>query len=245
MLTKIAGAVNYFFLRTTPHSSGYSANGTFTVPTGVTQIFVYACGGGGGGGGGSSTTGGSGSGGGGGWGAIPFTLMASVTPGAVLNVTIGAAGTSGAANTVGGVGGDTILSSVGTWKGAPGGDAPNASSVITTGTIAPSGVFARGGWGGISSGSPPGGIGGYSMNYAGGAGGTCSGSGSGGGGGGSGYGQGAAGGNSATAGGNAGTSAAVNTGAGGGGGGGAGGASAGAGGTGGTGVMFIWWYGSP
>lgn len=66
---------------------------SWTVPDGVTEIFVEGCGGGGGGGGGGET--GGGGGGGGGAGAI-VKLSQTVTSLDLLNITIGAGGTGGA-----------------------------------------------------------------------------------------------------------------------------------------------------
>ena len=80
----------------------FTANGTYTVPPSVTQIWVSGCagaGGGGGGGGSVGSTGNAGSGGGGGGGAGQPTIRQaiSVTGGHTLSIAIGAAGTGGAA----------------------------------------------------------------------------------------------------------------------------------------------------
>jgi len=72
-----------------PTSYGYkefTANGTFTVPEGVSKIRVSACGGGGGGG----VTGHDGFGGGG--GAAVYRKIFSVTPGQQFDISIGAGG---------------------------------------------------------------------------------------------------------------------------------------------------------
>ncbi len=80
-----------------------STSGNFTVPEGVTRIFVKVWGGGGGGG-----TGGGGNGGnlgplnysnGGGAGGFAFAKV-SVTPGQIIPVTVGNGGWNGAGNTV-------------------------------------------------------------------------------------------------------------------------------------------------
>lgn len=68
----------------------FIANGTFTVPTGVTAIEVVAVGGGGGGGGGNENV----AGGGGGGGQV-IQRQVNVTPGAVFDVAIGAGGHGG------------------------------------------------------------------------------------------------------------------------------------------------------
>lgn len=74
----------------------YTSSGSFTVPAGVTAIYVSGCAGGAGGGacvGGSSATSGPGSGGGAGQSAIDVVI--AVTPGQVIPYTIGAAGIGG------------------------------------------------------------------------------------------------------------------------------------------------------
>ncbi len=76
----------------------FTANGTFTVPAGVTQILVEvwgATGGGGGGGGGATTCTGGGGGGGGGEGGY-YKDIVSVSPSSTINVVIGAGGAGGA-----------------------------------------------------------------------------------------------------------------------------------------------------
>lgn len=109
----------------------FTANGTFTCPTGVTAALLFGCGGGGGGGGGGSGTTGTdifpcGGGGGGGalWCSMPLT---NLTPGSGYSVTIGAGGSGGTAGTTpsdGNAGGDTIFGSGGGaiyFRGAGGG----------------------------------------------------------------------------------------------------------------------------
>ena len=68
----------------------YTANGTFTVPTGVTAIEVVAVGGGGGGGGGNDVS----AGGGGGGGQV-VQRQVNVTPGTTYNIAVGAGGHGG------------------------------------------------------------------------------------------------------------------------------------------------------
>ncbi|WP_244966064.1 phage tail protein [Pseudomonas luteola] len=94
----------------------FLASGTFTVPPGVTTLYVSGCAGGGGGGGGAGYNPNfSGGGGGGGSGYIAVRAPINVTPGQVYNITIGgggAAGASGAntaAGTDGGTGGNTSM----------------------------------------------------------------------------------------------------------------------------------------
>ena len=92
----------------------YTANGTFTVPTGVTAVEVVAVGGGGGGGGGNRTA----AGGGGGGGQV-VRRNVNVTPGVSYSVQIGAGGHGGQGSIIsatddvntqpGGVGGTTTF----------------------------------------------------------------------------------------------------------------------------------------
>jgi hypothetical protein len=102
---------------TTKGVQRFSSNGSFTVPAGVSTIYVSGCAGGGGGGagggGGSTTYNGSG-GAGGGAGEPTIRTPIAVTPGHVLSVVIGAggaggAGSSGATGGNGTNGGDTTL----------------------------------------------------------------------------------------------------------------------------------------
>lgn len=162
----------------------FDKNGTFVVPSGVTQITVQAWGGGGGGGGrGTTSNGGAGGGGGGAYARVTL----SVTPGQSFTVTVGARGAGGAAGDNNGTaGGDTWFGSTAT-------------------------LLARGGAGGVGGVSGAGGAGGSAatsvgdVTYAGGAGAAGTASASGGGGGAAG--DAAAGGNaSGTTGGTGGTS---------------------------------------
>jgi hypothetical protein len=77
-----------------PHGKQrFTSGGTFTVPLGVTTVWVSGCGPGGGGGGGNAGTNG---GGGGGGGACTMGEAVSVTPGDAITVTIGTGGGGGA-----------------------------------------------------------------------------------------------------------------------------------------------------
>jgi hypothetical protein len=76
-----------------------TASGTWTAPSGVTNVLVIAAGGGGGGGGGDDSAYGTGTGGGGGGGAIPQTVYLSVTAGHAYTITIGAGGSGGTGGT--------------------------------------------------------------------------------------------------------------------------------------------------
>lgn len=106
----------------------YTSNGSFTVPAGVTKIYVSASAGGGGGGGGS-TGAIYGGGGGGGAGETIMDVEYAVTPGQVIAITIGAggAGSSSAAA----AGGNTVIGSLVTLAGGGGGEAANTPGVAT------------------------------------------------------------------------------------------------------------------
>ena len=188
--------------------SVFTANGTFTVPSAVTTIWVSGCGGGGGGGGGNvlSTTA-QGAGGGGGYpGEIAIKNPIAVTPGEVLTITVGAAGAGGAGTSSlanagnGTAGGSSIVSSGNTnlltlagGSGGSGATAYSSTSVfggtgytmglavfsITGSTTAPDGGGVIG-YGGAGGSGP--------FGTGGGSGGSGGGNGSGGGGGGSGSG---------------------------------------------------------
>lgn len=81
----------------------FTASGTWVCPTGVTVIYISACGGGGGGGGGAGFSSSYGAGGGGGGGAAEFVIMTpvAVTPGVTYTITIGAGGPAGASGSAG------------------------------------------------------------------------------------------------------------------------------------------------
>jgi len=145
-------AVNLGQLFIGNRKSVFTANGTFTVPSAVTTIWVSGCGGGGGGGGGGTSTTTSGGGGGGGGGAGQFALRASfaVAAGDSLSVTIGAAG-AGAATTA-----DTAATAGS--NGTSGGN-----TVLTNSTAATTLLTLTGGGGGG---------GGNGSGYAGGGGGA-------------------------------------------------------------------------
>jgi len=106
----------------------YNANGSFTVPAGVTKIYYEVWGGGGGGG--SSTTAGFGAPGGAGGGHVRGT--ATVTPGAVLPITIGAGGASGNGTNPGGNGGASSVGALATANGGTGGNAVGSGTSNTS-----------------------------------------------------------------------------------------------------------------
>ena len=73
----------------------FTSNGTFTVPSGVTLVWVTMIGGGGSGGEGATAGTGKGGGGGGGSGEMISRRPVTVTPSANITVTVGAGGTGG------------------------------------------------------------------------------------------------------------------------------------------------------
>lgn len=101
-----------------PNVQLFTASGTFTVPRGVTLVYVSGCGGGGGGG--ASSDPGNYPGGGGG-GAACVRTPVTVTPSASVTVTIGAAGTAGN-ESAGGAGGATSFGSAISLPGGLGGE---------------------------------------------------------------------------------------------------------------------------
>lgn len=110
----------------TPHGQSYiTTNSTFTVPLGVTNIYITLKGAGGGGGAGYFvTTTQSSGGGGGGAGGVIFKSAHTVTPNETITITIGGGGIGGSGNGgTGGNGGNTIVSStsLGTLIGYGGG----------------------------------------------------------------------------------------------------------------------------
>jgi hypothetical protein len=140
----------------------YRTTNTFTVPVGVTSIFVE-CGAGGGAGGGGNTVAAGGAGGGGAYAASTLT----VTPGATHAVTVagiragGAAGTAGATGFVSSFGAGLVSAAAGLGGGGPsgaGGVTPGVagaggSTANSTGTTKTAGVSGSGTTGG--AGAPP------------------------------------------------------------------------------------------
>jgi hypothetical protein len=198
----------------------FSSSGSFTVPAAVTTIYVSGCGGGAGGGGGQGNSGGQSLGGGGGGGAGQNVIRSAltVTPGQVIAIGIGAAGTAGASGIAGTAGGNTTI---GTLLTLTGGGAGMGGGNVNSNSI------GGGGAGGVSSGFPAGGTG-SDGNLTGNGGMGASGP----------FGGGGGNGRAATANGGVG-SPASGFGSGGGGGGGAYGTTAGLGGAGGTGAAGL------
>ncbi|WP_244132941.1 hypothetical protein [Burkholderia metallica] len=121
--------------------SRFTSSGTFTVPAGVTTLYVSGCAAGGGGGSGASNNGGQsslvggGGGGGGGAGQSIIRQPYTVTPGQNISITIGAAGTGGAgpvangAGSAGLAGGNTVVGSLITLTG--GGPGTGGGAVLS------------------------------------------------------------------------------------------------------------------
>ena len=137
----------------------FVANGTFTVPVGVTTVYLSGSGGGGGGNGGASGTGACG-GGGSGANSV-FKKAVTVTPEASISVTIGAGGAGGTNYAAGGSNGNntvfgallTIRAGVGaTASSTAGGAAPteDAGQMNGVGGTAGNSVTGNGGRGGSS-----------------------------------------------------------------------------------------------
>jgi hypothetical protein len=100
---------------------------TFTVPTGITAIFVQALGGGAGGAGCTRSLGGAG----GGAGAFGMAYITGLTPGGTVTVTIGAGGTAGSPGGAGtgGAGGTTSFGTYISCTGGAGGTANGSGGV--------------------------------------------------------------------------------------------------------------------
>lgn len=122
----------------------FTNSGSFTVPRGVSKIYVSCCGGGGGGGAGGSSNNSLVAGGGAGGGAANFALKAQilVTPGQVIPVTIGTGGLAGVSSNFGlpggngGTGGNTIIgSSINVEGGGGGGGGLVGAGVAFGGSI--------------------------------------------------------------------------------------------------------------
>lgn len=107
----------------------FTASGTFTVPKGVTTVYVTGCGGGGGGGGAKGDGDTVGRGGGGGGGACAIKTAITVAPGQSYAVTVGNAGSAGAtAPTAGGAGGTSSFGALLSLSGGGGGGVGNLGS---------------------------------------------------------------------------------------------------------------------
>lgn len=146
----------------------YSSSGSWTVPAGVTKVYVQLWGGGGGGSGGNTVGQIHGNGGGGGAYASEYI---SVTPGASMSVTVGtggSGGTGGASPLAGSAGGSSTFGGVSAGAGAGAGAVTasytNGGTSGATENI-PGGIGGAGGngssgLGGFGGASPQGGSGG-------------------------------------------------------------------------------------
>lgn len=119
--------------------TAYNASGSFTVPAGVTRLYVLVAAGGGGGGGGNRTGGdapASYSGGNGGSGGLSVGYI-TVTPGSVITATVGAAGAGGGTAGNGASGGSSsfsTLSATGGIRGTGGFTSPGVNGADGTGS---------------------------------------------------------------------------------------------------------------
>lgn len=130
------------------HETGFATlttSGSFTVPAGVTELCISAVAGGGGGGsgGGGDSSFFGGGGGSGGAGESIVKRKFAVTPGTVINITIGSGGAGSIASTATGsaptAGGNTVIGSLITLHGGqPGINAGNGQST------APGGGYGQG-----------------------------------------------------------------------------------------------------
>lgn len=163
-----------------PRLARFTSSGSFTVPAGVTTVFVSGCAGGGGGGAGGggnqSFYGSAGAGGGAGQAAIKQAL--TVTPGQSIAVNIGIAGSGGIGDSSSGTaatsGGATSFGSLITLTGGgAGGNGTTVSSGGVSGALNSSGYpgGSAGGDGSATSASAMGGNGG-SCAFGGGGGGS-------------------------------------------------------------------------
>jgi hypothetical protein len=111
-----------------------TTSGSFTVPAGVTQLYVFATAGGGGGGAGSQLSeppGTSRTGGRGGLGGAAGSFI-TVTPGASISYTVGSGGAGSNTTNVGGsAGGTTTVDTISCTGGGGGGAASSASNGST------------------------------------------------------------------------------------------------------------------
>jgi hypothetical protein len=115
-----------------PNAQFFTANGTFTIPTGITRLIVTVVGAGGGAGAGY---------GGGGAGGVAIKVLSSLTPGNTLSVTVGAGGAGTGGNSSVASGTQTITTITGNGGSAGG------ANVITGG----GGGAGEGGAGGSAS----------------------------------------------------------------------------------------------
>ena len=145
------------------NSQIFNANGTFTIPAGITKIKLTVCGGGGNGGAGYNVGCNANTGGGGGGAAIAIKWLTGLTPANTLTVTRGAASGSssvasgtetittitGGGGTAGGAGTAGAAGALGAAGTATNGDLNLSSRNFVTAAIVNGGGCAT--WGGINS----------------------------------------------------------------------------------------------
>lgn len=131
-----------------------SGSGTFTVPSGVTKVWVSMAGGGGGGGGGGVAYH---AGAGGGGGSI-LAQEINVAPGASINIMVGAGGLSGNIKGDGGLGGASLFGNYIAYGGEGGlaGTLDDNGVGGSGGEVVPSSAGVKGGGGGGRGGANPG-----------------------------------------------------------------------------------------
>ena len=119
-----------------PNSQTFDANGTFTVPAGITSVYVAVIAGGGGGSGGSPL---GVAGNAGGAGAAAFARVSGLTPSSTVSVTVGSggAGSAGVNGTpaVGSTGNTSSFGSHVSCTGGAGGPNGSATAAGAAGTI--------------------------------------------------------------------------------------------------------------
>lgn len=130
-----------------PTIQWFNGTGSFTVPAGVSKIVSKVWGAGGGGG--SSTATGSCGGGGGGGGFAESVL--SVTPGAVIAITVGSGGTGTGTTSPGTAGGASSVGSLISAAGGSGGTSSASGIAAGGGGGAGTGTFSATGQNGASS----------------------------------------------------------------------------------------------
>lgn len=139
----------------TLHSQEFTANGTFTVPSGVTEAWATCVGAGGGGGGSDGSAGG----GGGGGGETKYRIrVTGLVPGNNIAITVGSGG-AGGTNAFPFAGGNGGSSSFGATVAAAGGAGGFNGSGGTAGTGGNGGGTVAGGAGGTAGNAGANGIG--------------------------------------------------------------------------------------
>ena len=126
----IADVLSYLGLGgvTSLRSATFTASGSWTCPSGVTQILLDGCGGGGGG---SCGAGSAANGNGGGGASSVIGRVVTVVPGTIYTITIGAGGSGGTSSSTTGTAGGT--SSFGTLLSLAGGGGASRTAVGSSG----------------------------------------------------------------------------------------------------------------